>query len=80
VPINSADGSIVCDPFHFYIKPTVVPELSEFCTELTGIEQSTVDSGITIDKCLSALDDWMIENGFTTKNSTIVTCGQWDLV
>ena len=79
VPINSADGSAVCDPFHFYIKPTVVPEITEFCTELTGIHQSTVDAGITIDKCLIALNDWMNQNGFTLENSTFVTCGMWDL-
>ena len=78
VPISTVTKEPVCDPFHFYIKPTVVPTLSAFCTELTGIEQSTVDAGITIDKCLVALDEWMIQNGFTAQNSTFVTCGMWD--
>lgn len=78
VPINTIDKTPVCDPFHFYIKPTVVPEISEFCTELTGITQDKVNAGITIDKCLIALDEWMKSNGFNAQNSTFVTCGSWD--
>lgn len=27
------------DTFHEYVKPVVVPQLTTFCTELTGIEQ-----------------------------------------
>jgi 2'-phosphotransferase len=33
--------------FHSYVKPTHHPILSAFCTELTGIEQETVDSAPT---------------------------------
>lgn len=79
VPIDLETMGPACEPFHFYIKPTVVPEITEFCTELTGITQAQVNAGITIDKCLVALDDWMTQNGFTAENSTFVTCGMWDL-
>lgn len=71
--------NLAAEPFHFYVKPTVVPQITEFCTELTGITQGKVDAGITIDKCLIALDDWMTDNGFNESNSTFVTCGAWDL-
>ena len=37
IPIDLETMGPACEPFHFYIKPTVVPELTEFCTELTGI-------------------------------------------
>ena len=33
----------VVDDFQLYIKPVVTPVLTAFCTELTGIEQATVD-------------------------------------
>ena len=79
VPIDLDTMGPACEPFHFYVKPTVVPELTEFCTELTGITQAQVNQGITIDKCLQALDDWIIQNGFTLENSTFITCGMWDL-
>jgi inhibitor of KinA sporulation pathway (predicted exonuclease) len=79
VPINAYNGSQVCEPFHYYIKPTVVPQITDFCTELTGINQDQVNNGITIDVALIKLNDWMDANGFTFENSTFVTCGMWDL-
>ena len=36
--------------FHEYVRPTMCPVLSEFCTQLTGIEQDTVDRARTIDE------------------------------
>ena len=79
VPIDTETLKPVCDPFHYYIKPTVCPEITEFCTELTGIEQGTVDKGITIEEALKRLYEWREEHGFTAENSTYVTCGAWDL-
>ena len=38
----------VVDIFQTYVKPTIDPELTEFCTELTGITQEQVDGGKTI--------------------------------
>ena len=48
--------------FHHYIKPDVFPQLSAFCTELTGIEQATVDQGISIFDALSAHQQWLEEH------------------
>lgn len=33
------EADILEDTFHEYIKPVVLPEITPFCTELTGIEQ-----------------------------------------
>jgi ERI1 exoribonuclease 3 len=80
VPIDTKTLKIMDDKiFHQYVKPTVVPKITEFCTGLTGIKQETVDAGISIVETLENLDKWMTSNGFTSKNSTFVTCGRWDL-
>ena len=43
VLVNTTDSTII-STFHQYIKPTICPTLSEFCTKLTGITQDIVDS------------------------------------
>ena len=65
--------------FHHYIKPTENPILSKFCTELTGIEQNTVDKGILLTEALSKLDDFMKETNIIKSNFIIATCGDQDL-
>lgn len=37
----------VIDEFHSYVRPVRHPQLTEFCTQLTGIEQHTVDPAPT---------------------------------
>jgi inhibitor of KinA sporulation pathway (predicted exonuclease) len=32
----------VVGKFHTYVKPTIEPQITEFCTELTGIHNDTV--------------------------------------
>lgn len=42
--------------------PTEEPQLSEFCTNLTGITQSTVERfGVSIRACLKLFDIWLDE-------------------
>lgn len=79
--------------FHYYIKPDVHPTLSEFCTELTGIQQETVDKGISLQEALGLHEEWLTENDLVpwqpnenngnsdSKNKTFLylTCGDWDL-
>ncbi|KAK6017576.1 exonuclease, partial [Ostertagia ostertagi] len=45
--------------FHQYVKPTVNPVITSFCTHLTGIIQEMVDEQPTIDRVLSDFDDWL---------------------
>lgn len=44
------------DEFQRYIRPTVNPTLTTFCTELTGIQQAWVDAADTLDKVLEQFD------------------------
>jgi len=65
--------------FARYVKPTINPELSKFCTELTGITQQTVNSAETIDKVYPAHAQWIDSNVPKEANFIIATCGHWDL-
>jgi inhibitor of KinA sporulation pathway (predicted exonuclease) len=47
VVVDVKQQKIVAE-FHTYVKPVVEPKLTPFCTQLTGIQQSQVDSGVTI--------------------------------
>ena len=48
--------------FAKYVKPTIVPILTDFCTELTGIEQSTVDKADTIDIVYKQHMQWIAQH------------------
>ncbi len=45
--------------FSEFIKPKLNPELSDFCKELTTIEQSDIDSAETYDIVISKFKEWI---------------------
>ena len=49
--------------FQTYVKPTEYPELSEFCTELTGITQEQVDGGVNMQTALLMFHEFLSRNG-----------------
>ena len=63
--------------FHLYVKP--LQKLTPFCTNLTGIEQSTVDVGEKLEDVLVYFDSWLKESGILETNFIFCTCGDWDL-
>jgi len=70
--------------FHTYVKPTHNPTLSQFCTDLTGIQQEWVDNGKDVTTVVKEYEAWLIEKALLdpvahTKQFTFVTCGDWDL-
>ena len=65
--------------FSNYVKPTINPQLSEFCTNLTGITQAIVNSAETIDKVFTAHTLWIDKHVSKSSNFIIATCGHWDL-
>ena len=69
----------VVSTFHEYIKPVGVPNLTHFCTELTGITQDMVATKDTFPEVLSKFQLWYSDNSLTLENSSFVTCGLWDL-
>src|SRR5690606_17577252 len=85
----------ILSEFHQYVKPTFQPKLTKFCTELTGIQQETVDQGKSLKETLQMVHQWLQQNGLISekdifrldsnmritylKKFAFVTCGDWDL-
>jgi len=67
------------DEFRTFVKPVLNPQLTPFCTELTGITQDQVDEGQTITEAMAAYGAWCVSHGLTPENTLFVTCGDWDL-
>lgn len=61
-----------------YVKPRFNSKVSEFCEELTGINQATVDQGMDLKDALKGHSKWL-RDVTEHDNVTIVTCGHWDL-
>jgi inhibitor of KinA sporulation pathway (predicted exonuclease) len=62
------------------VKPRFNPQLANFCTELTGITQETVEKGKLIEYVLDDFYKWIESLKFLEEgNYTFVTCGDWDL-
>lgn len=67
--------------FHQYVQPDVHKELTDFCTELTGIIQDQVGNQPNLQQTLELFDKWMQDEGLLNPDirSAVVTCGDWDL-
>ncbi|XP_076647681.1 ERI1 exoribonuclease 3 [Halictus rubicundus] len=67
--------------FHEYVKPRVHPNLTSFCTTLTGIIQEMVDSQPHFPEVFDKFQNWLEENKFfkNDNKSAFVTNGHWDL-
>lgn len=66
------------DSFQIYVRPTCNQQLSDFCKELTGIQQSQVDKGVMLSDALLMHDKWLEEKGIKNTNFAIVTWSNWD--
>lgn len=65
--------------FSEYVRPTINPILTPFCTELTGITQETVDKADIINNVYKRHRVWISQNVSPGSNFIIGTCGHWDL-
>jgi inhibitor of KinA sporulation pathway (predicted exonuclease) len=54
-----ADTFVVKDVFHSYIRPTEEPILTEYCTQLTGISQTTVDAAPPFADVMHSFAAWL---------------------
>ena len=79
-PVGDSWHLEIVDEYRRYVRPTWKPQLSEFCTELTGITQETVDSAETFKQVLQDFEATFCKQHslFTPENSTVwVTDGPW---
>ncbi|XP_068659278.1 uncharacterized protein [Aristolochia californica] len=77
VLVKGETGEVVND-FRKYVRPTYHHMLTDFCKELTGIQQSQVDEGISLIEALLLHDKWLEDNGVKQRNFAIVTWSNWD--
>ncbi|KAG7562199.1 hypothetical protein FFLO_02384 [Filobasidium floriforme] len=74
----------IVDQFHSYVRPTWRPDLSTFCTTLTGITQTTIDESPTFPQVIENFEKWLgkhglLQDGKLTPGTSWVTDGPWDL-
>ncbi|KAI4382148.1 hypothetical protein MLD38_008147 [Melastoma candidum] len=77
VLVNGMTGELE-DCFQIYVRPTYNQQLSDFCKELTGIEQIQVDKGVPLSEALHMHDKWLEEKGIKQTKFAIVTWSNWD--
>lgn len=79
VAVSTKDWEVK-NMFHQYVKPRVNPNLSVFCTDLTGIVQDMVENQPYFPEVFRMFREWL-EKGQYFKNgndSAFVTTGDWD--
>lgn len=66
--------------FRKFCKPTINPVLSDFCKDLTGVNQSEVNNAEEFPVVLQQFEEWMHSFGLGLDHSfAIVTDGPWDI-
>lgn len=55
----STDSFAVLDTLQLYVQPSFTKKLTDFCTQLTGIEQLQVNSAPLLDSALDTFADWL---------------------
>ncbi|CAL9145104.1 unnamed protein product [Musa hybrid cultivar] len=77
VVVNSATGQLEA-VFQTYVRPAYHQHLTDFCKELTGIQQIQVDRGVPLSEALLMHDKWLEKKGIKHKNFAVVTWSNWD--
>jgi inhibitor of KinA sporulation pathway (predicted exonuclease) len=75
--IDSVSGETI-DIFHQYVRPIKNPILSDFCTELTGIKQETVDKANEFTEVFKDFVQWLQLNELQLDEVIPICCGEWD--
>ena len=58
----ATENVTIMDALQLYVRPIENPVLSEFCIQLTGIEQATVDRAKMLAAVLPELHSWIMKN------------------
>nr|CAB3482769.1 unnamed protein product [Digitaria exilis] len=77
VLVDAATGALLSS-FRTYVKPRHHPQLTAFCSELTGIQQEQVDGGVDLATALGMHDSWLSSAGAAKNRLAVVTWGDWD--
>lgn len=63
IGLLTPDTFTVISEIQIYVRPIIHPILTEFCNQLTGITQATVEAADTLSEALPLLHDWLQGNG-----------------
>lgn len=77
VVIDVKQKKVVAE-FQTYVKPTIHPELTTFCTELTGITQEQVNGGIPIRDAIDRVHTFLEGLGIFNSEFAFLSCGDFD--
>lgn len=80
IVVNLKSNSVFANYFHTYVKPTEHTKLYDFCTQLTGIKQEQIDTGMILNDALEGLDKFIKQSNIHESKFCFVTCGDWDLL
>lgn len=77
---------VVIDEFQTFVRPQRHPELSTFCTMLTGITQAEVEAAPELPEAMSAFAAWiddpdsvLVSWGAFDRNQIRKDCRRWDV-
>ena len=79
VVLLDIETKTIVDEFRTFVKPVKIPKISNFIHKLTGITDKDIATGVTWTEAINLFNDFIIKHDCTSQNSTIVTCGNWDL-
>lgn len=77
VVVNGVTGKIESS-FQTYVRPSHHQHLTDFCKELTGIQQFQVDGGVPLSEALLMHDKWLENKGIKQTKFAVVTWSNWD--
>lgn len=75
----------IIDEFTSYVRPLHHPQLTKFCTELTGITQQQVENAPLFPEVMTNHMDWLHHHNLqihpkgSGSSFAFITCGDWDL-
>lgn len=79
IKINNKNEIQHISQFSQYVRPTINPNLSKYCTELTKIEQYQVNDSKIIKDVYKDHCKWLTENIKFDSKFVFITVGKWDL-
>ena len=69
----------ICAEWRKYVRPLKRPILTEFCTQLTGIEQKDVEGADPLQEVVKQFEEWFLETIPHGASCCFATDGPWDL-
>jgi inhibitor of KinA sporulation pathway (predicted exonuclease) len=75
----NADSGVIVSEFRTFVKMITHKHLSDFIKNLTHITDEEVQNGLSWTDSLVAFEQWCKNFSVTPENTTVVTCGDWDL-